>query len=343
MKNNMHNTQKIPVVKPAVTSKKSYKDDNTTQQPNNRKPSGSKPEQNGKKSFKQKCISLLLIIAIILLTVSVGALAIFSRVNYEPVQKGITINTDNITHNIYNVLLIGADKEENGGSRSDSMILITINKNTNKIKMTSFMRDLWVEIPDHSDGRLNAAYSIGGAGLLMETIEHNFDIQIDDYVLVDFEMFKELIDELGGITVEITEKEAQFINRTTKATVSVGENTLNGSEALIYCRIRKLDSDFMRTQRQRKVMSAIINKIKSQNVIKTASAGISILPLITTDISGFKMLTKSFSLISAISYDVEQLRIPANNTYKNKTINSQAVLVADLEENIEGLHNFIYN
>ena len=267
----------------------------------------------------------------------------YSRINYQPVNNGIDINIKNAVSKVYNVLLIGSDKESDGRSRSDSMILISINSENKHIRMISFMRDLWIDIPDRNSGRLNSAYTIGGAGLLIETIETNFDIQIDDYVQVDFEMFKSLIDELGGVSVEITDREAEFINRTTRAKVKPGTNTLYGYEALVYCRIRKLDSDFMRTQRQRKVIEAIITKVKNQDLLKTAAAGYNILPLITTDISAPKMLLKSANLISAVNYNVEQLRIPYDKTYSNKTIESQAVLVADMEKNKQIIHDFIYN
>ena len=342
MKSNKYDTQKIPIVKPEnYTKEETNKHNTSTDKLPEAKAKHIKTKKKNK--FKKAFTSFLLILTIIFLTVSVGLYAIFSRLSYEPSDNRININMHNITCGIYNILLIGTDKEDNGHSRSDSMILISIDNNSDSIKMISFLRDMWVDIPDNGSGRLNSAFSIGGPQLLIDTLESNFDIQIDNYVLIDFEMFKKLIDELGGITVEISEKEAKFINRTTKATVNPGENNLNGYEALVYCRIRKLDSDFMRTQRQRKVISAIIDKIKNQSIITTASTGINILPLITTDISPAKMTIKTPVLISSINNDVVQLRIPADNTYENKTINSQAVLVADFDKNKELINEFIYN
>ena len=222
------------------------------------------------------------------------------------------------------------------------MMLVTVDKVHQKIKFTSFMRDLWVSIPDYGDARLNAAYSYGGADLLMETLYQNFGVPINDYVMVDFEMFQKLIDGLGGVNVDITEDEADYINETSHAKVHSGENILNGDYALIYCRIRYLDSDFNRTQRQRKVMNSILKKTVSQNPVKTLSVMSDILPYITTDISPTKMTLKAFSAVTFLKYGNDQFRIPTDDGYTNEMIEGQDVLVPDLDENKAALNNFIY-
>lgn len=305
-----------------------------------------KTQKEIKKQRKNGCtsvlISILLIFSILSGTLLGYLYSLCSKTQYEPSELDLSVNFNNINNNVYNVLLIGTDKEENGASRSDSMILVTLNKNTDQILLTSFMRDLWVSIPGHDYSRLNAAYSNGGAELLMKTISNNFDIKIDNYVLVDFEMFKEVIDSIGGVAVEITPKEAEFMNRTTQARVKPGINTLDGFDALIYCRIRKLDSDFMRTQRQRKVISAIVEKIKSSDPVEILKLISDILPLITTDISPLKMTTKILSSIEILNYTTDQIRIPSDGTYTNKTINGQAVLVPNYNKNIDLIHSFIY-
>lgn len=335
MNNRKEDTQKIPII---------FSEDYDLNKSNKiQKEKNAHNNKQQKNKYSKIIISIFLIITLIFTTTTVGFYSIFSRINYQPNKSGVEFNINNIKNSIYNILLIGTDKEDSGPSRSDTMILLSIDSRNKKIKMISFMRDLWIKIPNNNEGRLNSAYTIGGAELLLETLEYNFDIQIDNYMLVDFEMFKQLVDELDGVSVEITENEAKFINKTTKATVVSGENTLDGYEALVYCRIRKLDSDFMRTQRQRKVINAIINKIKKQSIIKTITAGYNILPLITTDISPTKMMLKTLSILSAMDYTVNQLRIPADNTYSNKTINAQAVLVADSNDNKRIIKDFILN
>lgn len=303
-----------------------------------------KPKNQKKKGCGCSAIflSLILITAILCGTIFGYAFSLCAKTQYVPAENKFSLSLTNFQNNIYNLLLIGVDEEENGLSRSDTMILVTIDKTNKQIKLTSFMRDLWVKIPGYEEARLNAAFTKGGAGLLMETISENFDIHIDNYVLVNFEMFEKLIDGIGGVTVEITEKEAEFINRTTHAKVNAGTNTLNGDYALIYCRIRKLDSDFMRTQRQRKVMTAILDKITSQNLLVSAKAASEILPLITTDISALSMTFKLFSAVGMLDYSTEQIRIPADGTYSDKTINGQAVLVPDLDKNKEIIQDYIY-
>lgn len=309
--------------------------------------SGSKKSKKDKRKKKKKgcgcgCGTLLIIFLLIIAIIPVGSIgyvySLCSKTNY--VES--TISTKAEDPNYYNVLLIGCDKSDGTSQRSDSMMLVTVDKVHQKIKFTSFMRDLWVSIPDYGDARLNAAYSYGGADLLMETLYQNFGVPINDYVMVDFEMFQKLIDGLGGVNVDITEDEADFINETSHAKVHSGENILNGDYALIYCRIRYLDSDFNRTQRQRKVMNSILKKTVSQNPVKTLSVMSDIFPYITTDISPAKMTLKAFSAVTFLKYGNDQFRIPTDDGYTSEMIEGQDVLVPDIDENKAALNNFIY-
>lgn len=343
MKRRNEDTQKIPIIHPEEYGKYDEYYEKNTNLHHNQNDNNRKQHKRNKTKITKVLISVILIITLIFVSSAAGLYVFFSRTNYQPQSNNTDINFRNLSDRVYNILLIGTDMADNGSSRSDSMILLSINKNKKQINMISFLRDLWVDIPKNDSGRLNSAFAIDGAGLVIETIEYNFDIQIDNYVLVDFEMFKQLIDELGGIEVEITEKEAKFINKTTKAKVKKGINTLNGYEALVYCRIRKLDSDFMRTFRQRKVLNAILEAIKNQSIFNTVSAGYSILPLITTDISPSKMIIKAISTSQAINFEINQQRIPAEDTYSNETIRSQDVLVADIDQNKQILQDIIYN
>lgn len=309
--------------------------------------SGSKKSKKDKRKKKKKgcgcgCGTLLIIFLLIIAIIPVGSIgyvySLCSKTNY--VES--TISTKAEDPNYYNVLLIGCDKSDGTSQRSDSMMLVTVDKVHQKIKFTSFMRDLWVSIPDYGDARLNAAYSYGGADLLMETLYQNFGVPINDYVMVDFEMFQKLIDGLGGVNVDITEDEADFINETSHAKVHSGENILNGDYALIYCRIRYLDSDFNRTQRQRKVMNSILKKTVSQNPVKTLSVMSDIFPYITTDISPAKMTLKAFSAVTFLKYGNDQFRIPTDDGYTSEMIEGQDVLVPDIDENKAALNKFIY-
>ena len=322
-----------------------FDDYNNGERPTPSQPQSQEPKKNKKKKRKGcgcGCGTLFIIFLLIIALIPVGSVgyvySLCSKTNY--------IASEDLNYpeesNYYNVLLIGCDKSDGTSQRSDSMILVTIDKEHQKIKFTSFMRDLWVSIPGYEDGRLNAAYSYGGAELLLKTLHENFDINVNDYVMVDFEMFEKLIDGIGGVNVDITEEEADWINETSHAKVHSGENILNGDYALIYCRIRYLDSDFNRTQRQRKVMNSILKKMVSQNPLKTVSAMTEVLPLITTDISPIKMTKKAFGAISFLKYGNDQFRIPTDDGYENEIIYGQDVLVPYLDENKEAFHNFIY-
>lgn len=304
-------------------------------------------KDKGKKKKKKKgcgcgCGTLLIIFVLLIAMIPIGSVGYI----YSMCSKTNYIQSTNLNYsedpNYYNVLLIGCDKSDGTSQRSDSMILVTVDKEHQKIKMTSFMRDLWVSIPGYYDTRLNAAYSYGGAELLLQTIYENFGVPINDYVMVDFEMFEKLIDGLGGVNVDITEDEADYINETSHAKVHSGENILNGDYALIYCRIRYLDSDFNRTQRQRKVMNSIFKKAVSQNPITTLSVMSDILPLITTDISPAKMTVKALGAINLLKYGNDQFRIPTDDGYSNEIIEGQDVLVPDLDANKEALKSFLY-
>lgn len=304
-----------------------------------------KPSVKRKKKhkFARFLISVLLITAIISGAVFSYAYSLCSKTNYvqsEWRHPNFSAKSDS---SVYNVLLVGTDKESDGVSRSDTMLLLSIDSANQKLKMTSFLRDMWVEIPgEENHAKLNAAFAHGGAELMMNTIEQNFKIRIDNYILVDFDMFKALIDGLGGVDVEITKKEASFINRTSHAKVTEGINHLDGDYALIYCRIRKLDSDFNRTQRQRKVMTAIIRKVQENGIFKSASTASDVLPYITTDINAFKLTLKAFGALKYVGYESEQLQIPLDNAYEDERIRGQAVLSVDFDKNIEALQNFIY-
>lgn len=267
------------------------------------------------------------------------------EMNVEKSENNRFVSSSQLTSadGVKNILLIGLDDDKGTGtSRSDSMMLLTLDTVNHVIKLTSFLRDMWVEIPGYKAAKLNASYAHGGAQLTMDTIEYNFGVDIDNYIIVDFEMFKQIIDAIGGITVEITEKEAKFINRTTKSTVKAGINELDGKKALIYARIRKLDSDFNRTMRQRKVIEAIITKLSSINPLELVGIVQDVLPMITTDIGPVRMIMTGISALACIGGDIQPMQIPADKTYASKRIDGQAALVPDLEKNVEKLKEFIY-
>ena len=245
---------------------------------------------------------------------------------------------------VTNILLLGVDGKADSSSRADSMILVSIDFAHAKIKLVSFLRDSWVEIPSKGKkAKLNAACSYGGPQLVADTIEYNFGVDIDHFVMVDFDMFTQIIDSLGGVEVEVTKKEADFINRTTRQNVDHGEKVrLNGDEALVYCRIRKLDSDYMRTYRQRKVISALINQAKTAGIEKIIETMSNVFPLIQTDMSPAEITGLAYKAGIGLMFDIEQNRVPIDEHMTPKTINGQWVESIDIQATKEYLIEYIY-
>ena len=235
---------------------------------------------------------------------------------------------------ILNFLLIGQDARENDEqSRSDSMILCSYNKKTNTLVMTSFLRDLYVEIPGHGSNRINAAYSFGGTKLLRSTLEHNFGLHIDGSIEVDFSHFSEIIDHVGGVEIHLRADEARIINSQTGSSLEEGMQKLDGAQTLVYSRIRNLDTDgdFSRTERQRKVINALVDSFRGIGVAELTPVLNDLLPMLTTDLNPGQILLCALEVVPHLSdMETRSQRIPADGTFSDKNIDGMAVLVADM-------------
>lgn len=308
------------------------------------------PKKKKKHTFLKVVIALLSVfIAVTLVFTSGTAYLLVATSGYtrNDLDENEYISSSDLERSalVTNILLLGVDGDANSTSRSDSMILLSVDFAHAKIKLTSFLRDSWVEIPSKGKkAKLNAACTYGGPQLVVDTIEYNFGVDIDHFVMVDFKMFTQIIDNLGGVDVEVTKKEADFINRTTRQTVEHGESVnLNGAEALVYCRIRKLDSDYMRTERQRKVITALIEKAKTAGISKLIGTVYDVFPLIQTDMSPTEILGLAAKAgIGVVAFDIQQNRVPIDEHMKPSTINGQWVEVLDIEATKEYLIEFIY-
>ena len=260
------------------------------------------------------------------------------------------------TSNIKSILLIGQDKQgDQTRQRSDSMILATLDKDQGTISLTSFMRDLYVTIPGYSSTRINAAYAYGGMELLDETLEENFGVQIDGNVEVDFEVFKVLVDKVGGIDLELTQAEADYICGRDQSVLypqplrtdwdlQEGVNHLDGEQALIHARNRSIgNSDYRRTERQQDVLKAAFAKIKDLNVLEIGGLIKDVLPLVTTDLSLWDMTGYAMDVMSIGTDEIQSYRIPEDGSYTPQTIDGMQVLVPNLEQNREYLQQILYH
>lgn len=318
---------------------------------------GKSKKRRKKKSRLQK----FLIIAAVILALLTGGLylgvgAVYAKMNYQPLESlaGAPMKEQGVV----NILLIGNDSRENAeDGRSDAMILLSISNKTKKIYMTSLLRDMYVEIPGHNNNRLNAAYSYGGAELLMETVEQNLDITVNRYVLVNFEAFANLVDAVGGVDLELTSEEIEYVNgylveynmlfdraegTDYMDTSQSGMVHLNGPQALAYCRNRYLGTDFGRTERQRKVLSAVIQKLPTALLTNPGELIGGLMPNLTTNLTQGECFYLSLMAYKLLTYEIVQTSIPLEGTYKNATIRSMSVLEVDFEANKAYLKENIY-
>lgn len=254
--------------------------------------------------------------------------------------------------NVINVLLVGVDGEdglENGG-RSDSIILVSLNKKTEKIYMTSFFRDTWTYMNIGGSDRynkMNASYFYGGDDALIDTLENNFKIDIDYYVAVDFSSFTDIINALGGLTIEVEQYEAEYINRTTVHTIEYGPSvTLDGYEALVYARIRHSDSDsdVSRTRRQRKVIAALIESAKGASLSQLNDALDTLFKYVKTDLTKMQILSYATQALASgwIGYDIESITLSDPEIFATGYVGNNSVVFVDFPAVAEIVQTAIY-
>lgn len=237
------------------------------------------------------------------------------------------------------------------------IMLATINVPGKSIRLVSLLRDTLVSIPGYSDNKLNSVYAKGGISLLYQVVEENYGIRPDGYALVGFDGFEEIIDRLGGVEVELTEKEAEYLN-TTKyiskpeyVNVVPGKQTLNGSQALGYCRVRKVPNingtnyDYGRTERQRMVLESLFRQYMDAGIYKWVPIVRDVMGLVQTDISLELLQDILFAVYDNRIFSMETMQIPAPGTFDTPdNVNGVTYpLVPDWEENRRLLKEFVYH
>lgn len=237
---------------------------------------------------------------------------------------------------LVNILLIGQDnREAQETSRSDCIILCSIRPEAKAVTMVSFLRDLYVPIPGHGSNRLNAAWAIGGMELLKQTLSENFGLHIDGCIGVDFSNFPGIIDTLGGVSLELRQDEADAINNSIPGNLKSGVCQLTGDQALAYSRIRKLDADgdFSRTQRQRKLLTSLLEQYREASLLTILSTLLDTLPMLSTDMETKQLLVLAAKLFPVLEEPaVTSLRIPADGSYSYRTVRGMEILWTDLED-----------
>jgi len=264
---------------------------------------------------------------------------------------------DNSGEEIINVALFGVDvgRDKNDPPHSDSIIIATLDKKHNKLKLTSIMRDSYVEIKGHGKTKINEAYTYGGPQLAIRTINENFNLNIRNYVTVNFFGLEKLIDELEGVTVDIKDYELKEINTWVKEVAELekkepvlvkhtGVQTLTGGQAVAYCRLRHVgNGDFERTDRQRRVLDELFQKVKSAGVTKYPGIVSELFPMIETSFTKTEILSLGTKILASVSR-VEQQRFPLDGYCKGEIINDVWYLVPkpDLIDTERQLHDYIF-
>ena len=260
------------------------------------------------------------------------------------VENGDFSVTEGLDKNVMNILLLGTDNAGNAGhGRTDTMIICSINVKTGEVKLSSIVRDLYVHIPYMKlQNRINAANAFGGPNMAIKCVNEALGLNISRYASINFNGFKDLVDLLGGVELEITAGEANQINLTTQGGVKEGLAMLNGAQALEYCRIRNLDNNFGRNERQRKFLEAVVKKVLSENsmdqLMELVEAGMS---MVTTNMTTSDLFTILFTVVPNMQ-EMQMYSCPAQGEYHYEEIREASVVVADLQKARASLHAFIY-
>ena len=351
-----------PPQKPPVSSQRSTSQRTAPAEPVRQKAARTRsPKSRISGGILGKAIrAVLWVIIIVFVLYSAVSLIGILRMHRETAENRANISDVMDAAYVSNVLLIGTDSrdlsQERG--RSDSMILASINKKTRELTLTSFLRDSYVYIDDeYGYGKLNAAYSYGGAGLLMDTIESNYGVRIDDYILISFAACANVIDAVGGVKLDLTDEEADAVNEILISEVNElmgddrnddlldcgGEQKLDGKQALSYSRIRYVgNADFERASRQRTVMTQVLKKA-AVNPVAMARIFVTALPELSTNLSVGKSygytLRAPFLLIG---YQLKTQQIPADDTFYGDDVDGESVLRVDCDANRQVLKDTIY-
>lgn len=331
---------------------------------------GRKSRRRRKKSVFRRILSFLLVLLLIATGVfCVFAWRIINAVNYaelDPVYKEHYQEADAelvSSKDVFNILLFGVDDVTSDYGRSDTMLLLSIDNKNSKLKLTSFQRDTFVYVPD-PDGdyhtKLTNAFSYGGVGLAMRTIEANYGVKIDRYATVNFETFKSIVDVLGGVELELTDREILYINcqiaqnhQTEYLDAQAGKVKLCGQQALWHIRNRGGDvingvefyegTDWDRTQRQRDFVDAIMNRVRKGSIVSAVKVADSIAPYVTTDLTKGELVSLLLKAPKFMRYEVEQCSMPSDGNWGyEENFAGSVIYVYDWQSTKDDLCRFIY-
>ena len=307
------------------------------------------------KHKKRKIVGII-ILAVVLLIVGIygsivwmfykDTVGVVSKDKVDPKAEKVKIaEEDQKDKDVFNVLLVGTDSRDPNSDkgRSDSMMLVSFNKKQNKSTVISFMRDTLVDIDGYGRSRLGHTYAYGGVGLTINTLNQTYGLDIQNYVTISFDNLVNVIDEIGGVEVYISEEEAEYYRKNGMPDIVAGDVTLTGSQALAHARNRTLGSDFERTRRQRSVMYGIYRKIMSEKDISA------LLPLINycvtqveTNMSVTEIYNMAKEVLSTEDLKMQQACAPQDGTYTPIVYEGMDVLEIDVDANKKMIEDLLY-
>lgn len=308
-----------------------------------------------RKHKKRKIVGII-ILAVVLLVVGIygsivwmfykDTVGVVSKDEVDPKAEKVKIaEEDQKDKDVFNVLLVGTDSRDPNSDkgRSDSMMLVSFNKKQNKSTVISFMRDTLVDIDGYGRSRLGHTYAYGGVGLTINTLNQTYGLDIQNYVTISFDNLVNVIDEIGGVEVYISEEEAEYYRKNGMPDIVAGDVTLTGSQALAHARNRTLGSDFERTRRQRSVMYGIYRKIMSEKDISA------LLPLINycvtqveTNMSVTEIYNMAKEVLSTEDLKMQQACAPQDGTYTPIVYEGMDVLEIDVDANKKMIEDLLY-
>lgn len=256
---------------------------------------------------------------------------------------------------MYRLLIVGVDTDDPRiRGRSDTMMLAVLDARNKQLKLISFMRDMYVQIPGHGHNRMNAAYVYGGAEALKNTLEKNFHVQADGYIAVNFAMMITLIDAIGGVDIEVEEHELKPLNgileyynyqnerpETEGRLEQAGMQHLSGLQAMSYARIRKIDGDYERVGRQQRVMMAIFNRMKNMQAEELMDIMMQQIDFVATDVTIATAVSMMQDVVAMDTIDTRYLRIPVSRSSRNTVLNKAYFIIPNLEKNQKAISEFL--
>lgn len=256
---------------------------------------------------------------------------------------------------MYRLLIVGVDTDDPRiRGRSDTMMLAVLDARNKQLKLISFMRDMYVQIPGHGHNRMNAAYVYGGAEALKNTLEKNFHVQADGYIAVNFAMMITLIDAIGGVDIEVEEQELKPLNGILEyynyqngkpeaegRLEQAGMQHLSGLQAMSYSRIRKIDGDYERVGRQQRVMMAIFNRMKNMQSEELMDIMMQQIDFVATDVTIATAVSMMQDVVAMDTIDTRYLRIPVSRSSRNTVLNKAYFIIPNLEKNQKAISEFL--